>query len=334
VHTHVLPQAYVDALLAVAADDPGLARAYRTATEVVPHHYPPQCGPALFDDVTNRIPMLDEAGVARQILGAGSFMAFGESTTHRVELTRAWNDAVTAQVSLAPDRFAMFAQLPVPDVEACLAEVARVGDRPAVAGFGLTTHVNGIPLDDERWTPLYEELDRRGTTVFVHPDGFCVAGLMDREMELEVGTQLDDTLAAVRLMRSGILARYPGITWVIAHLGGALSFLLGRLDEHWERDRGKHTLSEAPSTLLGGLYVDTAGHGPESLRFAAEILGPSKLLFGTDYPMVHVEHLGGATAQALHAIGDREAPMFRANAHSLGLVEDDLTPTTKEVLHD
>lgn len=292
VHTHLLPRAYVETLLRHAAYDPGLERAASYVRTTVPEKLPPACGRNLFGSALERLADLDKAGIAAQIISAGSLLSFpAVDEQRRIALVQAWNDAVHEESRSAPERFRVFAALTLPDVEGALAEVERVRDRSTTAGFNLTTHVGGIPLDDGRWWPLYERLDELSATVFVHPDGFFVKGLFDRELDIDLGTQLEDTLTVVRMYRSGILERFPRIQWVIPHLGGAISAVLERLDEHWERDHAHRALPDFPSRSLGTLLFDTAGHGPKAIAFAAEVLGASRLVFGTDFPMVSAETL-------------------------------------------
>lgn len=318
-HSHILPPDYVAELLATGEHDPALAGQCAFVTKTVPNVYPAVARPYLLDNVDNRLDALAGAGIGTQVLGAGSLLAFPDGVRHRAELVRIYNDALHEQARRRPDVFRVFANVPLPDVDAAVAETERVADRDTTAGFGSTTHICGAPIDDPRWEPLYGLWNELGATVFVHPDRFCVPGLMDRQLELEVGTQLDDTLAAVRLFRSGVLRRYPRVSWIVGHLGGALPFILGRLDEHWERDRAWHPLPDFPSRLLDGLYVDTAGHSAASIRFAAEILGAERMVFGSDFPMVHAHDLAEATAKVASACENpaRRQSILRDNAVAL-----------------
>src|SRR5690606_13067429 len=127
---------------------------------------------------------------------------------------------------------------------------------------------------------------------FVHPTEFRVKGLIRPHLEKDIGTQFEDTIAGIDVYESGLTTRFPRIRWVIGHLGGAVTFLLGRLDEHWERDRSVRDLSTAPSASLGKVFFDTAGHDAHAVRFAVERLGAEHFVFGSDFPMVGFDDLG------------------------------------------
>jgi predicted TIM-barrel fold metal-dependent hydrolase len=317
VHTHALPRRYVERLRELAPGDDGLQKAANYIDRVVPEQLPAECGANLFGELTERLSAMDAAGIDVQVIGAGSLLAYPTETPHRVELVRAWNDAAHEQALTAPDRFRVFAALPLPDVPASIQEVERVLSRTTTAGFGLTTHVGGVPITDERWFPLFERLHDAAATVFVHPDGFCVRGLLDRELDIDVGTQFDDTLTAVRLYRDGVLERFADLTWIVAHLGGTLSFLLERLDEHWERDRARRALPQTPGRSLGGLRVDTAGHGPRAVAFAAAALGVDRLVFGSDFPMVNADSLARSAEHTRAALSTDEMARVQRASHDV-----------------
>ena len=100
-----------------------------------------------------------------------------------------------------------------------------------------------------------------------------------------VGFPLDTTLAAASLVFSGVAARFPNIKWVLGHLGGAIPYLVERLD------RGFHAFVECrqyidhpPSTYLKELYYDSVNFDPRALRLAIEFAGADHILAGSDYP--------------------------------------------------
>ena len=192
----------------------------------------------------------------------------------------------------------------MPEVAASIAESVRVAAWDETAGFCINSHTLGVHVDDERWTPLYEAWNEMGALVFVHPNRFCAPGILNPQLEMDLGTQLDDAIVAAKLFNSGILAKYPRIRWIVAHLGGAFSFVLGRLDEHWERDREWRPQAEPPSRSLDGLYFDTGGHQEESMAFAIGILGADKFVLGSDFPAVNAHDLPASTTKLAAACPD------------------------------
>jgi predicted TIM-barrel fold metal-dependent hydrolase len=209
----------------------------------------------------------------------------------------AWNDSAIELTTQYPDRFKVMLALPLPDVDAAFAEIKRVGGIPAVSGILMNTHVAGLPLDAASLLTFYERLDHDGVVIFLHPDGFCVKGLLEDDLNWDIGTQLDDTIAVTRIIYAQLAEKYPRVRWIVPHLGGALPFILERLDEHWSRDRGRRALPAAPSDCLQNLLFDTAGHGPTAIDFAISILGADRVVFGSDFPMVGVDDLPGTVAK-------------------------------------
>lgn len=302
-HAHFAPATFVELLKSSAAHDPGLGHAAEWYGTKFAEQLPGPCTQFFFGPLADRIESLDAAGVGTQVISPGSMLAFPGTVQGRAEVVSAWNDAVHSEVETCGGRFAVFSGLPLPEIDAALAEIDRVLDRPYHVGFATTTHLNGVGLEDDRWTPVLERLSELRSVLFVHPDGFRVKGLLDRSLNIDLGTQLDDVLLAVALY-SGLAEKYPGIRWVVCHLGGALPFLLERLDEHWERDRAVRTLRQAPSESLRNVFFDTAGHGPRATAYAVRALGAERLVFGTDFPMVLAEDYAHSLERALAEIDD------------------------------
>ena len=138
-------------------------------------------------------------------------------------------------------------------------------------------------------------------------------GLVRPHLEKDIGTQFEDTLASVDLYESGLTGRFPNIRWVVGHLGGAVSFLAGRLDEHWERDKAVRALATAPTESFGNVYFDTAGHDATAVRFAIERLGADRFVYGSDFPMVGYDGLADLVSRTRVAIAAPEYELIAAD---------------------
>lgn len=310
-HAHLFPPAYAKQVVAGADRDPALSFAAGRLTSTHPVVFP-----GLFGRMDERIALMDQAGIERQLLSMGSPYVYPTDPGLRVELTRLWNDEAFETAARYPGRFGVMNSVPLPDVGAAVKEAVRVAALRHHAGFMMHTHVEGVGIDDQAWWPLYECWNDMGAAVLLHPDGFCVKGILDDyAMDWDVGTQFDDTIAVIRLYSSGLLSRFPRVRWIVPHLGGAFPFVLGRLDQHWERDRTRRALPGPPSTLLDGLLFDTAGHDTASIRFALSVLGPHRLVLGSDYPMVNATDLGAVTGSVNAACSDEQqrAQVLRMN---------------------
>ena len=147
-------------------------------------------------------------------------------------------------------------------------------------------NVNGIPLADQRFWPVYEVANHHGAVIYIHPTyPLGVEAMTDYMLMPMVGFLFDTTLAAAHLVLAGIPERFPRIRWVLAHLGGTIPFLMERLDRCFHAYPVSRThISKPPSEYLKTFYYDTVNFDSHALRYTLEKVGPSQLLAGSDYP--------------------------------------------------
>jgi predicted TIM-barrel fold metal-dependent hydrolase len=220
--------------------------------------------------------VMDRTGVEMQILS---------NVARSHEMLRAVNDYGASVVSRYPRRFGLLAALPTDDPDACLAEIGRAEAELGADGFTVSAEYNGVWLGDERLEPVWTELDRRGATVFVHPNALAPAHLGRPSALLDVA--LESARSVTDLLYAGVLRRHPAVRFVIAHCGGALPALSGRLltlgAEAWVPN--PHGLArEEIRTQLAGLYLDTAASGtPHAIAAALAMTGADHLVYGSDW---------------------------------------------------
>lgn len=225
--------------------------------------------------IDERVGMLDEAGVDLQVLSLGSNTPYLEQEADAVAAARLANDIYADVARGYAGRLSAFGAVPLPHVDAAIAEANRCLDELHMLGIGLGCSVGERTLDDPAFEPLWAELDRRRAVTFLHPI-FRTGDPHLREYELArmVGACFEDTVAALRLLLSGVTDRYPNLRVIVPHFGGTLPVIYPRI-----RRRGK-------ADLLTRLYYDTAnGYGP-ALRCACEALGTQRLMLGTDFPYI------------------------------------------------
>jgi predicted TIM-barrel fold metal-dependent hydrolase len=191
------------------------------------------------------------AGVELQVLSATPASPHFEREPDAVAAARWVNDEYAELVRRFPHRFRAFASLPLPHVDAALAELDRALDGLGMVGAAVTTSVLGRSLADPSFAPLYAELDRRGAVLYVHPAGTGAESPLIAQHNLTwmIGAPIEDAVAAMHLILAGIPRAYPGIKIVISHLGGALPMGLERADHQygWEAPG----TSEKPSVAAG-----------------------------------------------------------------------------------
>lgn len=217
-------------------------------------------------------------------------------------------------------RFASFATLPLPDIEGSLAEIGRALDDLGAAGIGLLTNYDGTYLGDPAFAPVFDELDRRGAAVFVHPAAGencpCICGLPAASLEFP----FDTTRTIASLLFSGTLARCPNIRFIFSHAGGTIPFLCERLARVERRPEFRDKVPDGVLATLRRLNFDIA-LSANRFAFASllELVSVDHVLFGSDFPFAPEETMA-ATVAAMPTLGLSEpdlAAIERGNALEL-----------------
>ncbi|MET0414828.1 MAG: amidohydrolase family protein [Actinoplanes sp.] len=280
VHAHYLPTAFRPMLATLAAA--AGARPAGTASQPPPDR---RILEAISDGagmIDQRLAMLDDAGVARQILSSGSLVPYASDHRLAVGAARLLNDGYHELTKSHPDRFSALVALPLPHVSAALEEMRRGLDDLGMLGVSLSCSVFNRSTAGEEFEPLYEEMNARGTTLFFHPaqNGICSPFVNDYGFTVAAGASLEDTALVLHLIKRNIPARYPNIKIIIPHLGGLIPMQLARLDaQAYTPD-----LLSPPSTMAGSLYYDTVGWGSRAaLRCACEAFGADHVVAGSDF---------------------------------------------------
>ncbi len=267
--------------------------------------------------VEERLARMDEADISVQIVSLSAPNVYRIPTEVRQRLTSEVNDALLASAAEAKDRLKVFVSLPLPDVDAALAELERIRQFPGTVGVIVCSTIDRMTLDDPAFTPLWRELSRRRAIVFVHPTtACCTDGLREYALALGIDFLAETTLAISRLVYSGHLERFDGIRWIFAHLGGMLPFVIHRLDNYFHQfPECRQNITRLPSELLKSVYFDTVSTHIPALRCAFQTFGIDQFLFGSDFPHVpggikrFVEALGqsGLSAEELESVKWRTA---------------------------
>ena len=152
-------------------------------------------------------------------------------------------------------------------------------------GVGLSTVILERSLADASFMPVYEEMNRRATVLFLHPAGNAIYSklIADYHLTWMIGAPAEDTVAALHLIQQGIPTKFPNVKIINSHLGGALPVLLKRLDSitTWEYPQ----MPEKPSIALRRMYYDTVDYGDvPALHASIAAFGLDKMVLGSDFP--------------------------------------------------
>lgn len=305
-HTHYYPEIFFQMLRDIPSEfsfakDP-------TGRTIITHRgarffgvTPPMSDPA------KRIEDMDRVGIDVEVISLSTPNIFFADESRQPEVARILNDAYAELIADHPDRFKGFASIPMDAPDAAIAEVHRAIDQLKLNGVVLLSNIAGRPLTSPIYRPFFEEANRMNLCIFLHP---MIPANSEpfREYVLGplVGFPFDTTLAVARLCFDGMLRELPNIRWIVAHLGGAIPFLMERLDSGY-RDFAECQvkIDQLPSTYLKRLYYDTVTFSSYNLRMVRDLVGVDHMVMGSDYP-----HLLGSIERSVSSIDDLAIPEY------------------------
>jgi aminocarboxymuconate-semialdehyde decarboxylase len=284
VHNHFYPPEYLDALK--AGDSAVKLTIDAEGNPCV--HYPGDYNVAVrgHRDIAYRQGVLEKEGVDTQIITFTTPGTHVENAERAARFARMVNDAYAKIIKERGPRFAALATLPLNDPAASVAELNRAMTKLEFPGAMVFSNVNGVALADARFEPLWAEANKLNAVIHIHPtDPVGVEAMKDYWLMPLVGFLFDTTLAAAKLVFSGVPERYPNIKWVLSHLGGAIPYLAERLDRGWEAFPDcRADISRKPSEYLRQFYYDTVNFDPAAVRLAVDFAGADRVMAASDYP--------------------------------------------------
>jgi len=304
IHTHYYPESYFQLIRTLPSEfafdrDP-------TGRTIIKYRGARFFGvTAPMTDVGKRLEDMDRVGIDVEVVSLSTPNVFFADETKQPDVARAVNDAYAELTGRHPARFKAFASIPMDSPEHALKELHRVIDELRMNGVILLSNIRGRALTSPTYRPFFEEANRMQLCILLHPmipvnaEAFTqyVLGPL-------VGFPFDTSLAVARMCFDGLLSDFPNIRWIIAHAGGAIPFLMERLDNGF-RDFAecRARIDQLPSTYLKKLYYDTVTFSPHVLRMLRDMVGTDHMLMGSDYP-----HMLGSIDRAVSSIDDLTIP--------------------------
>ena len=236
-------------------------------------------------DLDFREGVLVEHGVTHQVLTFTTPGVHYEAPRVAVRLARIVNDAFAKEVSRRK-HFTALATLPLNDPAASVVELDRAMRELGFRGAMVFSNVDGTGLDEAGYLPLWEKANELGAVIYIHPTHPLGIEAMEKYWLMPlVGFLMDTTLAAGKLVFSGIVERFPQITWVLTHMGGAIPYVAERMDRGYEAfAECRANITQKPSAYLKRFYYDTVNFDNAAQRLAIEFAGVDHILAGSDYP--------------------------------------------------
>jgi predicted TIM-barrel fold metal-dependent hydrolase len=317
VHGHVWTDEYLDMMEKFGKKDTWVQRnkgAGMGATEMQKH-----------------LEMMDSVGIGIQALSICPQAPHFVDRDHAVTAARKANDIYAEVLQKWPKRFLAYVALPLPHVDESLKEIERMLGQKGFVGATIATSILDKSIAHPAFLPVYQELNRRNTVLFIHPGGYSAYSPLISEYHITwmIGAPIEDTIAVVHLITHGIPQKFPNLKIINTHLGGALPMVMQRLDNQytWENP----STPEKPSITAHRMWYDTVAHGYDpALKAAVDSIGIERLVFGTDFPYEpgplfkraadYIHEVGLKKAEIDRILHDNPAQLLRVSERAAGTV--------------
>jgi aminocarboxymuconate-semialdehyde decarboxylase len=256
--------------------------------------------PAMFD-YDLRLKTMDEHGVDIGIVSLTCPNCYWGGPDVSLEAAMIMNDDMAAARTAHPGRLRWFASLPWQYPERALPELDRARAAGA-SGVMVLANIDGKSLTDPAFAPIWRAIDAVALPVLVHPTappGVAEMDMVRFQLTASIGFTFDTSLAIARMIYDGFFDRYRALTIIAAHAGGALPYLVSRMDQCYDNIpacREKNSIR--PSEYLPKICADAVVFAPEVLDLAVKVFGADNVMYGSDYP---------------HTIGDLPGCLKRVN---------------------
>jgi aminocarboxymuconate-semialdehyde decarboxylase len=274
--------------------------------------------PAMFD-YDLRVKNMGKAGVDLAVVSLTCPNVYWGDAEVSLAAARVMNDDMAGAQRVHPDRIRWFCSLPWQHTEPALEELKRALAAGA-AGVMVLANIDGTPLTEPRFQPIWRAIDADALPVLVHPTappGIAEMAMQEFQLTASIGFTFDTSLAIARLIYDGFLDRYPNLKLIAAHGGGALPFLIGRLDTCWDNiPAARAKTAERPSNYARRVYADAVVFRQDALEMAVRTFGTDNVLYGSDYPH-NIGDMTGCLARVDALPGDVRVRVRGANAQRI-----------------
>jgi len=309
IHTHVYPPKYMSLLrsrttvpyVRTFPDAPDSARLIILPGEDDPSMPSTSRGRPIgseYYDISEKIAFMDLHKIDKSVISLANpwldFLPASEAGPAAKEI----NDNVNEQCGQYPGRLYFFATLPLSaEPEVVAQEIERLASLEYARGVIMGTSGLGEGLDDEKLDVVYAALEKNKQLIFLHPHYGLPADVYGPRaseyghvLPLALGFPLETTIAVTRMLLSGVWDRFTKLNVLLAHSGGTLPFLAGRIescilhDGHLKKAGKTQNRRNVWDILKTNIFLDAVIYSEVGLKAALEASGADRLLFGTDHP--------------------------------------------------
>ena len=196
-----------------------------------------------------------------------------------------WNEEMAGAQKKYPGRVWASAAVPLQDTRTAIEVVDDAVNRLGLMGVNLPGSVGeDARIDAERLEPFYAHCEKLGVPLFLHPTDVTFQDMLsdgyNGALHLTLGRVIEVSVAAMRLIFSGLMERHPNLKIVMSHTGGALPYQAGRMDKNSKAAKLPRPVQE----YMKRMYTDTVSPHAAGIKFAIDYYGIDHVMYGTDYP--------------------------------------------------
>ena len=266
--------------------------------------------PSIWFSAERRLEAMDKDGVDMEVVSPmPALLDYSVEPLEGRELSRRVNEFVVRLCDAAPDRLLGLGMVALQGPEVATAQLSEIAES-GLKGVEIASNVNGASLGEETYLEFFDEAARLGLAVFVHGLNPTMGSRMPRAAGASFAVGAEMTVAVASVVMSGLSEKCPDLRLAFSHGGGGFAAVLPRAHYFWGRTWNEEPPEKAPSDQEGNpvpspseqarhFYYDALMFDRRAMRMAIEILGPTRMLVGTDFPAMDREHPAGKTLRSM-----------------------------------
>ncbi|TVY24795.1 2-amino-3-carboxymuconate-6-semialdehyde decarboxylase [Lachnellula hyalina] len=250
-------------------------------------------------DINKKIEFMDTHSIDISVISLANPWLDWVPADEAAKAAEGINDEVNEECGKFPGRLFAFATLPLSGGKDVIGkEIARLKELKYMRGIILGTTGLGRGLDDPELLPIFQALQNAKLPIFLHPHYGLPSSVWGERandyghvLPLALGFPLETTIAVTRMILAGVFETVPDLQMILAHSGGTLPFLAGRIESCIEHDahlkaagklgNGRKTVWDV---LKKNIYLDAVVYSEVGLKAAIQASGEDRVMFGTDHP--------------------------------------------------
>lgn len=281
---------------------------------------------SLMDMSDGRLAKMDDCGIDVQVLSLSAPGIEQLDPESGKTLARTSNNTLASVIKKHPERFMGYAALAPKDPKEAAKELERAVKDLGFVGWNTHSNYGDSYLDHQRYWPILEKAEKLEIPIYLHPTVPAIQQVGDYGFVLAgppFGFGMETAMVIMRLIYSGVFDKYPGLKFILGHLGEGLPFHLKRMDWAWVRPfdpAERPNLSKKPGEYIKEhVFVTTSGNYYEpAFMCTKEAFGIDRILLGTDYPYECMKE-GMEFVEGLPISKEEKVKIYHDNAKQFGI---------------